>query len=284
MLWSHLFPQFPAFVFSLLCFSGSNKHYGRAFWFCFTLTASPIIWWGCFLCLHLFLALRSRPASFVFVFFPWEMVQLCLLPLQHVEERLNRVDNSDSLTVFWLWDSYISFCARQSWRNGAHNPSFVLQIEMWPLVSSAPSATVGLFKVHLPPFLSAVIVSVYPEARTVVQMHLSEEGQSVCVRAWGFSKLSFHHNYLLSLSKEMRGVWGLLQRTIHDYLQMQMKGGVTSVDPFSLHRWACCLRKDLQVSFEISLFFSGWLHSILPFFSGNEVVGVRLDFVSNRGD
>lgn len=52
---------------------------------------------------------------------------------------------------------------------------------MRPIVSSAPSATVRLFKVHLSPFVSAVIACVYPEARTVIQMHLSGVGQSICV-------------------------------------------------------------------------------------------------------
>lgn len=58
----------------------------------------------------------------------------------------------------------------------------VLQIVIRPLVSSASSAAVGLFKVHLTPFMSAVIASLHPEAGTAVQMHLSGLGQSVCVR------------------------------------------------------------------------------------------------------
>lgn len=63
---------------------------------------------------------------------------------------------------------------------GTLKASFKLKCD--PLVSHASSATVGLFKVHLPPFVSAVIATVYPEARTVVQMHLNELKQKrVCV-------------------------------------------------------------------------------------------------------
>lgn len=89
-------PSSSCLCFLLQVFLGSNKHCGKASWFCSALTASLIIWGGSYLqcmfvCLHFPLCCDPSQKKGFKAFY------------QHVRQR-NRRDNSILLT-FWLLES-----------------------------------------------------------------------------------------------------------------------------------------------------------------------------------
>lgn len=151
---------------------------------------------------------------------------------------------------------------------------------MWPLVSSSSSASVGLFKVHLPPFVSAVIASVHPEARTDADAPEWTRTKCVClsVSVCVCTMFSVNCNFLLITSPLSlfikRIAWGSSTAFKDNTLLFSHTNEWWCHTHWSVFNGQMNLLSPERLESLKSLFFSGWFHLILSFFSGNLLVGV----------